>query len=96
MRVPATEDTVATESFSGPSPGARKQTTDVDEAHVAVRQLDRPSCDEGVASRDPKPSPDTVTLHPALVTAFFSPTKLTTGAITEDRVTRDILDLDAT
>ena len=78
--MPATADMVATASFPDPSPGASEHTTEVDDAHAAVRQLDRPRRDEGVASRDPKPSPDIVTLHPALVAAFFSPTKLTTGA----------------
>ena len=80
MRVPATAATVATASFASPSPGARRQTVDVDDAHAAVTQLVEPSRHDGVASNDPKPSPDRVKLQPALVTALLSLTKLTTGA----------------
>ena len=80
MRVPATAATVATASFASPSPGARRHTVDVDDAHAAVTQLVEPSRHDGVASNDPKPSPDRVKLHPALVTALLSLTKLTTGA----------------
>jgi hypothetical protein len=80
VRVPTTADTVAAASFATPSPGVVKQMTDVDDAHAAVAQLDMPSRDDGVASSEPKSSPDTVTLHPVVDAALASPTKLTTGA----------------
>ena len=80
MRVPTTAATVIAASFSAPSPGVVKQTADVDDAHAAVRQFDRPRRVVGVVSSDPKSIPDTVTLYPAVVAALLSPTKLTTGA----------------
>jgi hypothetical protein len=80
VRVPITPATVIAASFSTPSPGVVKHTKDVDDAHAAVRQFDTPRRVVGVVSSDPKSIPDTVTLHPVVVAALFSPTKLTTGA----------------
>ena len=56
-------------------------TSDVDDAHVAVRQWLIPIIDVGVASSPPIPSPDMVKLHPAVEAPFISLTKLTTGAL---------------
>jgi hypothetical protein len=72
--------TLAVPAFATPSPPAWLHTTDVDEAHVAVRQWLSPIVDVGVASRPPKLSPDTVTLHPAVEAPLSSLSKLTTGA----------------
>ena len=80
MRVPAIPLTVAVPTFSTPSPLVSLHTSDVDDAHVAVRQWLSPIIDVGVASRPPKLSPDTVTLQPAVEAPFISFSKLTIGA----------------
>ena len=72
--------TVAKPCLPTPSPGDTKHTADVDDAHAAVMQWLAPTVAVGVASRLPKPSPDTVTLHPAVDAWFIWSTKLTTGA----------------
>ena len=72
--------TVTRKSFSGPSPAGSMQTTEESEAHDAVVQLVKPTRFDGVASSEPKPIPDTVTLYPAVVTPLSSATKLTEGA----------------
>ena len=57
------------------------QATDVADAHDAVAQLVSPRATVGVDSvLAPKLSPDTVTLHPAVMPALLRSTKLTTGA----------------
>jgi hypothetical protein len=78
--------TVAKPTFATPSPLAWLHTTDVDEAHAADGQWLSPIVDVGVASRPPKPSPDIVTLHPAVDAplSFFS--KLTTGASSRSKL----------
>jgi hypothetical protein len=45
----------------------------VDDTHDEVRQLLNPSRLLGVASSVPKLTPDTVTLHPALVALLNAP-----------------------
>ena len=56
----------------------------MDDAHVAVRQWLNPIIEVGVALSPPKPSPDTVTLQPAVDAPFISLAKLTTGAWAQD------------
>ena len=67
-------------SLQGPSPGASRHTTDDTDAHVAVKQLVGDTRADGVVSSEPKLTPDTVTLYPAVATALNSATKLTDGA----------------
>ena len=83
VHVPTTPATVIAASFSTPSPGVVKHVTDVVDAQEAVRQFDTPRRAVGVVSSDPKSIPNTVTLHPVVVAALYSPTKLTTGAVRE-------------
>ena len=83
MRVPTTPATVIAAAFSTPSPGVVKHVTDVDDVQEAVMQFDTPIRVVGVVTSDPKSMPDTVTLHPVVVAALDSPTKLTTGAVSE-------------
>ena len=63
-----------------PAPAASKHRTDDDDAHADVAHCVVPNRIDGVASREPKLSPETVTLHPPEETPFSSSTKLTDGA----------------
>ena len=61
-RVPTVPSTVTRTSRRGPPPAASRQTTVEAEAHDALAQLVEPTRLDGVASREPKLIPDTVTL----------------------------------
>jgi hypothetical protein len=73
-------DTVAAVSLEAPWPPDGRHATDVADAQAAVKQLLNPNTLLGVASRKPKFSPDTVTVHETVVAAFALSRKLTTGA----------------
>ena len=78
--MPTIAATVTPPPCSTPCPPDGRHNTDVDDAHVDVRQLLRPRRLLGVASSTEKLSPDTVTLHPAVTTALKASAKLTKGA----------------
>ena len=78
--VPATADTVACAARPVPTPRDNRHATEVPETHAVVWQLDVPMRLDGVASREPKLTPETVTLNDAVATMFVSAKKLTTGA----------------
>ena len=59
-------------TFSTPSPLPRLHTSDVDDAHVAVRQWLNPIIESGVALSPPRLSPVNVTLQPAVDAPFIS------------------------
>ena len=80
VRVPTIPATVARTPWSVPTPNGVKHSADVPEAHETVPQLDRPSRADTVVSLGAKETPDTVTLHADVGTAFDSTEKLTTGA----------------
>ena len=78
--MPTTATTVVATSLCTPTPTAGRHVIAVAETHDAVRQLDDPSRDDGVASRWLKWRPLMVTLQPADGTKLLAAVKLTTGA----------------
>ena len=80
MRVPTTPATVMSMFRIAPAPAASRHRTDDDDAHDDVAHCVVSNRIDGVASREPKFSPEIVTLYPPEETPFSSSTKLTDGA----------------